>query len=41
MKIKLTTARLILKKYKETGTFPMKKFKEHEVIHQNTTLAVT
>jgi hypothetical protein len=28
IKIKLTTARLIIKKYKETGTFPMKKFKE-------------
>jgi transposase len=28
IKIKLTTARLIVKKYKETGTYPMKKFKE-------------
>lgn len=28
LKIKLTTARLILQKYKETGTFPMRKFKK-------------
>ena len=28
LKLKLTTARLILKKYKETGTFPMRNFKK-------------
>jgi hypothetical protein len=28
LKIKLTTARLILQKYKETGTYPMRKFKK-------------
>lgn len=28
LNIKLTTARLILQKYKETGTFPMRKFKK-------------
>ncbi len=32
IKIKLTTARLIVKKFKETGTFPMKKFRESAVI---------
>lgn len=26
--LKLTTARLILQKYKETGAFPMRKFKK-------------
>ncbi len=28
LNIKLTTARLILQKYKETGLFPMRKFKK-------------
>ena len=28
LKIKLTTARLILQKYRKTGTFPMRKFKK-------------
>jgi hypothetical protein len=28
LKLKLTTARLILHKYKETGAFPMRKFKK-------------
>lgn len=28
LNIKLTTARLILQRYKETGTFPMRKFKK-------------
>ncbi len=28
LKLKLTTARLILKKYKETGDFPMRNFKK-------------
>jgi transposase len=28
LKIKLTTARLILQRYKETGGFPMRKFKK-------------
>lgn len=28
LKIKLTTARLILQKYKETGGFPMRKFRK-------------
>ena len=28
LKLKLTTARLILKKYKETGSFPMRNFKK-------------
>ena len=28
LNIKLTAARLILQRYKETGTFPMRKFKK-------------
>jgi transposase len=28
LNIKLTTARLILQRYKETGKFPMRKFKK-------------
>lgn len=28
LKLKLTTARLILKKYKESGDFPMRNFKK-------------
>ena len=32
IKIKLATARLIVKKFKETGTFPMKKFRETAII---------
>jgi len=28
LKLKLTTARLILKKYMETGNFPMRNFKK-------------
>lgn len=28
LSIKLTTARLIIQKYKETGMFPMRKFKK-------------
>jgi len=29
LNIKVTTARFIIKKYKETGTFPRRKFKKH------------
>jgi len=28
LKLKLTTARLILKKYKQTGAFPMRNFRK-------------
>jgi len=36
LKLKLTTARLILKKYKETGAFPMRNFKKKMVKSEKT-----